>query len=117
LERLLPGPLRVKRLRHRFQEKILTLAVRNTENLRWSLLQKVNHVFRLMESELQRSLREAVAATKGEIAEVMERKRQNQEETSAEMGGLDDKIQFLEKAGFILVAQGRDGPRGESLPG
>jgi len=108
LERLLPGPLRAKRLKQRRQEKITALAVRNTENLRWSLLQKVNHVFRLLESELQRSLREAVAATKGEIAEVMERKRRSQEETTAEMEDLEDRIQFLEKAGDGLVEKGRD---------
>ncbi len=73
-ERLLPRKWRQSRRRKRLMAQVELLAVRNVENLRWSLLQDLDDLFRRFRSELDAGFEDTRSAILGAI-EAAKRRR------------------------------------------
>ena len=68
LDKFLPRAILAQRLKRRLERNAQVIVLRNVENLRWTLLQTIEDVFRNFASDMDQQLTKAIEATKGAIA-------------------------------------------------
>lgn len=102
-EGLLPRPLRERRARRRIEREIADLAMRNVENLRWSMRQNVQDAFRAFGAEVDERFASSLAATRGVMAAAVEQRSGYAAATEARMHELETIISCLQEAQAGLV--------------
>lgn len=75
IDKILPLNARRKRLRNRLIEQVEALVSHNISNLHWALSQSINQSFLDISSFFDDSLADAVAATRGAIKAVMDKRQ------------------------------------------
>jgi Dynamin family len=104
IDRLLPGPVRQKRLRARILAEANELIVRNAESLRWTILRGLDETFRAASSQLDERLGDATAATKGVIEDALGRRRNQSFIIQAALQRLERAKQELSAARSKLLS-------------
>ncbi|MCX8035869.1 MAG: dynamin family protein [Candidatus Sumerlaeia bacterium] len=87
-ERLLPRKWRQSRRRKRLMAQVELLVVRNVENLRWSLLQDMDDLFRRFRAELDAGFEDARSAILGAIEAAKTRRAEHQDAATRQMDEL-----------------------------
>jgi hypothetical protein len=105
------APLRIRRWRARklLMGQIESLVVRNVENLRWSMLQNLDHTFRRFGSGLEDRFQETITATLGAIQAVGAKKHEKAETVAKEIVRLQAVERELAEISHRLQAAAEDG--------
>jgi len=101
LDHLVPLKRRRARVYSRMMQRVNEMVIRNAENLRWAILRGISDTIVRAEARLDESLKEAVAATKGVIEDVLARRRDRLLESQAELsalGGLANELRMIREA-------------------
>ena len=86
IDSFLPQSIRRAKIKRRLEEQVEGLVIRNVENLRWATLQNLNATFRQFEAGLKEQLDLTLAATRGAIEAVWEKRRSKAGDMAAEVG-------------------------------
>jgi len=97
LDKLIPGNLRVKRLRRRLSRQIDTLVRHNVENLRWTSLQNLNDAFHGFGLTLDQRFQETISATHGAIQAAYKRRKEHSEAIAQDVLRLEAAATELSK--------------------
>lgn len=84
-DRLLPAPIRNKRMRKRLLEEIEAVVIRNVENLRWATRQNLEDTFRRFSAELDERLAMSLTATRGAMEKALNQRREHSEQIDSEV--------------------------------
>jgi GTPase SAR1 family protein len=82
LDRLLPRQVRASRLAARWEKKLATLVVENTETLRWQILGSLQKAFAAYRNALDKHLVEVIEATHGAMRAAFEKRKHHAGEIS-----------------------------------
>jgi len=96
-DKLLPRGMRKSRVLRRLCERLEVLVSENVENVRWPTLQNLDKSFREFGDELDRSMEEAISATKGAIEAAYEKRRARSAKLADETARLESKIAQIEE--------------------
>lgn len=88
LRRVLPATIRQQSRRRVLEQEIAGLVLQNVEALRWSTLRGLDNTFRRFARQLDNHLGEAIAATQGSVAQVINRRRHESARAAAELESL-----------------------------
>lgn len=82
---MLPGALRIRRMKKYLAEEVELLIFQNVENLRWTTLQNLNQALRRFSLDLAQHRNDTVAATEGAIAEAARKRMEQADQVSREL--------------------------------
>ncbi len=113
VDRLLPAGPRRKRRQARIERQVDELAVRNVENLRWSIVRGLDETFARAASQLEGRLDEAIEATRAAIRNARALKQGGSNQVAPELDRLRSGVVQFEAARSSL-AHARFGARIEA---
>jgi GTP-binding protein EngB required for normal cell division len=97
LTRILPGNLRLARVRRQLEAQVAALVQQNVEGLRWATLRGLNDTFRRCSAQLDERLADVLATTQGMISMALERRRTEAGHSTAELDRLHALLERLSR--------------------
>jgi hypothetical protein len=97
IDKLLPGTLRISRLKKRLTRQIDALVRQNVENLRWATLQNLNDAIRRFGLTLDQRFQETIAATHGAIQAAYVKRKEHAEAITEDVLKLETAAADLAK--------------------
>ncbi len=97
LTRLLPGPLRAKRLERKIQEEIDYLVARNAEELRWATRQNVENAIRSFQARLEAQIDAAIHTIRTAVQTALDSQSRREARSVPELERLATHVERLEE--------------------
>lgn len=109
-DKLLPRPLRVKRVRRRLVEELDSVLRRNVENLRWATRQNIEDAFRRFGAELDERLALSLDATRGAMQAALQRRGQHSKAAETEIAAAESASAKLGELAAAFAREGKGTP-------